>query len=334
MPPLYVTQQGASIGVESRRLVIRKEGETLSQVPLIKIDAVYLMGMIQITTQAMRRLMKAGIDLVFLTQAGDYRGRLVGTASGFGELRRWQYRRADEADFSLRTAQAMVEGKLRNQRSLLARVGRDRPDDQVTVAAGRLDDFIRRAGQAAPLGSLLGVEGSGTAAYFGVFGRLFSRPWPFEKRVRRPPTDPVNVLLSLGYTLLARAAEQAIYTVGLDPYIGFLHAQARGRPSLALDMMEEFRPLVVDRAVLSVCNNRRVTPANFTPGRDPQRPIVLDEAGRNAFLRELEARWTTRLAYPATREQASYRRCLELQVRHLARCLQTGGAYRPLTPRS
>jgi CRISPR-associated protein Cas1 len=333
MPPLYVTQQGAKIGVESRRLVIQHEGETLAQVPFIKIEAVYLMGMVQITTQAMRRLLEAGVDVVFLTQAGDYCGRLVGTASGFGELRRRQYRRADDPDFSLRTARAMVGGKLLNLRSLLARAARERPDPQVAAAAGRLDEFVRRAGEAAALPSLLGVEGSGTAAYFGVLGRLFTRPWPFEKRVRRPPTDPINVLLSLGYTLLARAAEQAVYAAGLDPYIGFLHAGARGRPSLALDVMEEFRPLVVDRAVLSACNNRRVTPDHFSAGRDPDRPVVLDAAGRDAFLRELEVRWQTRVTHPGAGEELTYRACLEAQVRHLAHCLQTGETYRPLTPR-
>jgi len=333
MPPLYVTQQGAKIGIESRRLIVRKDDETLAQVPLIKIEAVYLLGMIQITTQAMRRLMGDGIDVVFLTQDGQYRGRLVGEASGFGELRRWQCRRADQADFSLRTAQAIVSGKLRNQQLLLQRVQRERPDPQVAAAAGRLGELLQRAGEVASLASLMGVEGSAAAAYFGVFARLFSQAWPFEKRVRRPPTDPINVLLSLGYTLLCRAAEHTIYSVGLDPYVGFLHAEARGRPSLALDVMEEFRPLVVDRAVLSVCNNRRVTPANFSAGNTPERPVVLDNAGRDAFFRELEARWTMQVRHPASGQETSYRRCLELQVRHLARCLQTGETYQPLTPR-
>lgn len=269
---------------------------------------------------------------------GRYCGRLVGPPTKFGDLRLWQYARLGDAAYKLRTAQAIVEAKLRNCRTLLLRYNRvnehiERQDTALSDAADSLHRLMGRAGRTETMNSIMGVEGQGAAIYFGVFKRLFKDEWPFEKRVRRPPTDGLNVLLSFGYTLLAHALGSAVNLVGLDPYLGLMHVTEYGRPSLALDLVEEFRPIVVDSIVLRVCNERLITPDNFTEQDDEQRPVLLDAAGRKRFLQEWEARMSLEFTHPLSGEKTTYRRCFELQVREMARAIQSGEVYRPFTVR-
>ncbi len=339
MPPLYVTEQGAKISVTGRRLVISKQerGATrpaeLAVAPLVQISEVVLFGNIGLTTPAIKALLKRGIDVVFLNRDGRYCGRLIGPPTKFGNLRRWQYQRIDDDAYKLRTAQAIVEAKLRNCRTLLMRYNRSLHDDSVGNAADSLHRLIARTARTETLHSLMGVEGQGAAIYFRVFKRLFKDDWPFAKRVRRPPTDPLNVLLSFGYTLLGHALESAINTVGLDPYLGLMHVTEYGRPSLALDLVEEFRHIVVDSIVMRVCNERLITTENFTTQDDPQRPVLLDDAGRKRFLREWEARLILTFKHPLNGERVTYRRCFEIQTREMARALRENDIYRPFVVR-
>lgn len=333
MPPLYLVEQGSKLSHEGRRLVVTKEGKDLLQVPLIKVSEVLIFGNIQITTPALRLCLDEGVDIVFLTQDGRYCGRLVGPPTGYGQLRRFQYQRVENREFSLGTAQSIVAGKLRNMHTLLLRYNRALEDQEIAKATFDLNAMIAQAGRTTQHSSLLGVEGKGTAIYFGVFKRLFKDDWPFEKRVRRPPTDPINVLLSFGYTILQHNIESAVNLVGLDPYLGFLHAVEYNRPSLSLDLMEEFRPIVTDSVVLRVCNSHLVTPANFSKTDDPERPVLLDDEGRANFIREFEARLAQEFKHPDTQERVTYRRCFELQVRRLANCLKSGETYKPFLVR-
>jgi len=333
MPPLYVIEQGAKISITGRRLVITKDESELTVVPLVKVSEVVLFGNIGLTTPAIKTLLAEGIDVVFLNQDGRYCGRLVGPPTKFGDLRLWQYLRMQESTYKLRTAQVIVEAKLSNARTLLLRYNRDLHDVTLSNAADSIHRLMERCGRTETMNSLMGVEGQGAAIYFGVFKRLFKDDWPFEKRVRRPPTDGLNVLLSFGYTLLTHALESAINLVGLDPYLGLMHVTEYGRPSLALDLVEEFRPIVVDSIVLRVCNERLITPENFTKQKDSERPVLLDDAGRKRFLLEWEARMSLEFIHPLTKERTTYRRCFELQVREMARALQSGEIYRPFTVR-
>ena len=333
MPPLYITEQGAQIRITGRRLVVSKGEAELAVVPLVKVSEVVLLGNIGLTTPAIKRLLREGIDVLFMQRDGRYCGRLVGPPTKFGDLRRWQYLRVGDAQYRLRTAQAIVEAKLRNCRTLLLRYNRKLHDPSVSDAAESVQRLIGRAGRTETMNALLGVEGRGAAIYFGVFKRLFKDDWPFEKRVRRPPTDGLNVLLSFGYTLLGHAMESAVNLVGLDPYLGLMHVTEYGRPSLALDLIEEFRQIVVDSIVLRACNERLITPESFSEQDDPQRPILLDDAGRKRYLQEWEARLALEFTHPYTKERTTYRRCFELQVREMARALQSGELYRPFTVR-
>lgn len=329
MPPLYIVEQGARLNLEQRRLLVSKDGELILKCPLAHTSAVVLFGNITITTPALKRLMGAGIDVIFLTQDGHYEGRLVGPLSKYGQLREQQHAALRDPDLRLRLAQAVVRGKCLNMRTLLLRYNRDLHQPDIASAIERLTWFSERCRRTTTQNALLGVEGSASAAYFSVFRRLFKRDWPFEKRLRRPPPDPVNVLLSFGYTLLTRCLEASVATVGLDPYLGILHVTEYGRPSLALDLVEEFRAIIVDSVVLTCLNGELVTPADFTPGQDPARPVILSEGGKRRFIEAFERRLATPVRHPVTQETLPYNRIFDVQTRLLARCLREQRADYP-----
>lgn len=333
MHPVYIVEQGAKLGVESRLLVVEKDGQALQKIPMVKIEAVVLFGNVAVTTPALKRLMSEGKDIVFLTLDGEYCGRVVGPQSTYGQLRHLQYGRFGDKAFAAGLARLFVRGKLLNMRTLLLRYSRKEHEEAFRAVAENLGTMAKAASEAPTVQALMGLEGAGTAQYFSVFKHLFHGDWHFEKRVRRPPTDPVNVLLSFGYTLLLREMEAAVNLVGLDPYLGFLHGLAYGRPSLALDLMEEFRPIVVDSVVLRACNTGQVTPAHFHKGDSAERPVVLDDAGRRAFLQAWETRLSEKFRHPDSQESVTYRRVFELQVRSLARHIKGEGTYRPFLVR-
>lgn len=334
MPSLYVVEQGAKIKKERRRLVVTKDEQELQSVPLIKVDQVLIFGNVGITTPALTWLMEQDIEVIFCDQHGRYRGRVVGPSGGQSQLRRLQYRRVDNPGFALNTARVIVKAKLQNSRTLLLRYRRKLNQPALDAVTGRLAGLMARVERVNTVNSLLGVEGVGAAVYFEALPLLFKHNhWQFSKRARRPPTDPVNVLLSFGYTLLARQLEFAVERVGLDPYLGCLHADSYNRPSLALDLTEEFRSIVVDSVVLRCLNSELITPGNFSLQPNPERPVLLDEAGRNRFIQEFEARLAVTFTHPALNEKVTYRRCFELQAREMARAMQSDSLYRPFVVR-
>lgn len=328
MPPLYVIQQGAKLRIENRRLQVELEGEVVDSTPLAHLSQVVLFGNISITTPAMGALMDQGVEVVFLTQDGAYRGRLVGSLTPHVPLRRAQYSRLAEPNFVLAMAKGFVEAKLRHQRTLLLRHKRDpkRLPQGNDADIGAASEQIRQAIEAIPrrttLSALLGLEGSATAAYFRGLRQLFDPSWKFTDRNRRPPRDPVNVLLSFGYTLLLQLASSAIQAVGLDPYAGFLHEVAYNRPALGLDLMEEFRPLI-DGIVLWCCNSGQITLQDFVPG-PAERPILLSDTGRRRFLQAYENRLDQRYTHPGRGQQFPLRQCLVEQARQIATRIAEG----------
>jgi CRISPR-associated protein Cas1 len=330
--PLYVIEQGAKLNREGRRIVVSKEGETLAQAAVLQISQVVLFGNIQVTTPALRLLLDEGVEVVLLSEEGRFYGRLVGALGGHGALRVNQVLCSQDLAFSLRTAQQMVYGKLHNIKVFLQRYARRLESETIHLAAIGVDQQLQRTTRTTAHNSLMGVEGQGTAIYFGVWKALLQPPWRFEGRVRRPPTDPVNVLLSFGYTVLLQNILGAVLTAGLDPHIGFLHRLEYNRPSLALDLMEEFRPLIVDSVVLRCLNNGILQEAHFRPGEENERAIVLMPDGVRLFVRELEARFTQSFKHPESGEQVTYRRLFLLQAYALARTLDPAGAAEPYRP--
>jgi CRISPR-associated protein Cas1 len=354
MPPLYITTQGAKLCYRKRQLIVEKDAadaqrpRQIAAIPAVHVEQVLIFGHASITPPALDHLLKSEVDVVFLTVQGRYKGRLVGPAGGNSRLRLRQYERVLDPAWALETARAIVVGKLHNTRTLLRRYARRQTSEvsgepqvratsevsPLSEAADELDGLMARAGRCNTVSSLSGVEGRGAAVYFGVFRQLIQGDeWEFAGRNRRPPRDPVNALLSFGYTVLSHNVESAVRAVGLDPYIGFLHQVAYNRPSLALDLVEEFRPIVVDSVVLRCLNNNIVRPAHFRFDAEREHPVLLDDEGRGLFIRELEARFNLEFKHPDSHERVTYRRCFELQARQLARALQSGAVYRPFQVR-
>ena len=225
--PLYLVEQGSRLTKRGRRLSVVKESEVVAQVALVQVSQVIVFGNVSITTPALQLLLREGIEVVLLSRTGRFYGRLIGEQNGNGALRVAQLRRSREPDFALITARQFVTGKLHNLRVLLQRYARraastsSRWDPAPLIhAVDGIGAMLRRADACRTINSLSGVEGRGTAVYFRVWKELLKPPWGFERRLRRPPPDPVNVLLSFGYTLLTQNIWGAVLTAGLDPYVG------------------------------------------------------------------------------------------------------------------
>lgn len=318
MSTLYLTEQYATVRKDGDCLVVHTPDKRRVPIPLLKVEQVVVVGDVTLTGGTVSALLAANVEVCFVTRWGRYQGRLSPVCSKNGLLRQAQHAAHQDAARRLDLARRFVAGKLANQRTLLLRQNRKREDPALAEAAARIQAAARRAAAAPDLGALLGEEGSAGQAYFGVFGRLLSAPWQFGQRVRRPPTDPVNALLSLGYSLLANDVASAVQVVGLDPYAGYLHAPHYGRPALVLDLMEEFRAVIADSVVLTVLNNRMLTPDAFVEELGTYR---LGDARRRDYLEAYEARLNTEVQHPVFGYRASYRRCLELQARLLAKTL-------------
>lgn len=326
MPPLYIVQQNTKIRIHNSRLQVERgeppAAEVLLSVPLLQVSQVVLFGNVGLTTPAIDLLLARGCEVLFLTASGQYRGRLQGEMTPHVPIRRSQYECLGKPDFVLEMARGFVAAKLSHQRALLLRHNRETGSVEITAAIEQLARAIQAIPRKTGLDSLRGLEGSATAAYFSGFRRLFASEWNFTDRNRRPPADPVNVLLSFGYTLLAQASAGAVQAAGLDPYAGFLHEVAYNRPALGLDLMEEFRP-VVDGVVLWACRSGQVTPADFTPG-PAERPVVLGEEGQRRFIQAYEQRMETRFAHPIRGEKLAMRLCLLEQARQVAARVKNG----------
>lgn len=303
-----------------------------------------------LTAAAIQLLLARDIEITFLGHYGQFRGRLSPSFSKNALVRLAQYRAHQDMTRRCELARRFVIGKLSNQRQRLLRFNRTHQDAGVGQELGQLTNLldnlealsVQQSSRVRPLvtgehrvegtalETILGIEGAGSAAYFRCFGKLLSDPrqWPFPGRVKRPPTDPVNSLLSFGYSLLTNKVASALQLVGFDHFVGYLHSSVYGRPALALDLVEEFRPVIVDAVVLNILNNRMLTPNDFLIEVGAYR---LKDEPRKVFFTRFEERLNEELVHPLFGYKVTYRRCLELQARLLAKTL-TGeiNEYPPL----
>jgi len=313
--PLYVTEQGASLGKDKGRLVVTRKDESLASVRLIDVSQVCIYGNVQISTQLLRELFAHEIPTCWFSYGGWFSGIATGLPSKNVELRRRQVIVAAQGGVDL--ARGVVAGKIRNQRTLLRRNTRER-DDRVLASLARLAE---QAAAAESPASLLGVEGTAARIYFEQFPtmirldkRLPGAAFTFAGRRRRPPPDAINCLLSFVYGLVVKDLTVTCWAVGLDPFMGFYHRPRFGRPSLALDLAEEFRPLIGDSIVLQVVNNGEVKDSDFVVRAGG---VALTAAGRRAVLSAYERRMAMSIRHPTFGYELSYRRLLEVQVRLL-----------------
>jgi CRISPR-associated protein Cas1 len=328
MPTLYLTEQGSCLRQEQGRLIVEKDGCRLFSAPALQVDRVLIFGMVQVTPHALSLLLSQGIETSFLSVQGRLKGHLIAPCSKNIALRLAQYERARDEEFALQMARTMVASKIRNARAVLARYVRNHPTPEIETLDGRLDRLAFEAGRKRAVASLLGVEGRAAAVYFQGMGHMMRAPgWEFCGRVRRPPRDPFNALLSLGYTLVGSELTAVTTAMGLDPHLGFLHGISYGRPSLSLDLLEEFRAPLVDRFTLSLVNLQIIGCDDFTTR--PNGGLYLHEEPLKRYLREYEKYLNNAFKHPVTGQRTTFRRVFTLQAQALARAIQDKGDYCP-----
>lgn len=325
--PVYLDTQGLRVGRSGGVLQVKDKDRVVQEIRLTEINQVNVMGNIQLTTQAIQGLLEAGIPICYFSQGGWFYGITSGMVTKNVFLRQKQFALAGEPWFCRKLASALVTGKIRNQRTL---VMRNHIEPPARVLA-EMKHMAERAERCSAIEELLGLEGNAARLYFGAFAGMIKveqedgspgdggMRFDFEGRNRRPPRDPVNALLSLGYSMLAKDLQIASCAVGFDPMMGFYHQPRFGRASLALDLMEPFRPLIVDSAVLSAINTKMVTARDFIGVGDS---VMLTPAGRKAFYRAYELRMDSLVTHPIFEYRVSYRRLLEVQTRLLTKFVE------------
>ncbi len=326
--PLYLNTQGLRVGKSGFVLKVQEKEKVVQEVRMNEICQVNLFGNIQISTQAIQALCEQEVPIVYFSMGGWFYGVTHGLGVRNIYLRREQFRLADISGFCLRFSRALVAGKIRNQRTMLQRNHREPPSAALVQMKCAAEDAERAQSQE----ELLGIEGNAARVYFQNFSGLIKVDdeddpattastatefsFDFQNRNRRPPRDPVNALLSLAYSILAKDLTIICHAVGFDPYQGFYHQPRFGRAALALDLMEPFRPLIADSAVLSCINTRMVSAKDFVRAGDS---VALKPEGRKAFFRSYEQRMDTLVTHPLFGYRVNYRRIMEIQARLLAR---------------
>ena len=335
MKTAYITEQGATLRRDGPVLQVWTGKRRKAELLVHDLDQLVLMGNVMVTPAVLDFLIAERVDTVFMSYHGRFRGRLMHEHSKNVRLRLAQYQRLQDAPVALSVAQTIVRAKLMNARAFLMRSARRVGGvDTLAQAAARLLAMAERVGEMETLDQVRGCEGRGAAVYFAVFGQLIKNPeFRFTDRNRRPPLDPVNVLLSLGYTLLANAVETAVQIVGLDPYLGALHDVAYGRPSLVCDLMEEYRSVLVDPMVVACLNQRAFTPDDFEGTGDGE-PVRFKRPALRWFVELFERRIRGEILYAPRDQHLTYRQVIEEQVRQFARYVMGAEeGYRPLAVR-
>jgi CRISPR-associated protein Cas1 len=312
---LVVQTSGAQIGQRGDELIVSVKGEAARKIPGQQVRAIYCYGAVQITAQAAETCLELGIDVSYFSPAGRFIGLLRGLPASGVDARRGQYRLFELPGVRLQLAREVIRAKIHNQRVMLMRNG-DVPDRVLSLMAS----FRDATGSARDMTGLLGIEGSAAAIYFEQFESMLKQRegWKFDwrGRNRRPPRDPINGLLSLGYSMLAKELTGVCHSVGLDPFLGFMHQPRYGRPALALDLMEEFRPLIADSVTISLINRGELGPEDFMRGANG---TFLNDRGRKPFWEAWFRRLDTEVSHPEFSYKMAYRRMLEVQARQLWR---------------
>lgn len=321
--PLYVQARGAKVSKKGETLEISIEDQKVQTVRLIDVSQLALMGQVYVTSPTLHELMSRQIPVSWHSFGGWFLGHTIGTGHKNVEIRTAQYRTSFDPQACLRLARNLVIAKIQNQKTLLRRNWKQDSAPEELMEGFQHD--VRRAQRAADLAELLGAEGNAAARYFGAFASMLSRSgddqslaFDFQTRNRRPPTDPVNAMLSYAYSLLVRSWNVALTAVGFDCYRGFYHQPRYGRPALSLDMMEPFRPLIADSSVIQAINNGEVRPSDFISAAGS---VALTDDGRKRFIGTFERRLSHEVTHPVFGYKLSYRRLLELQARLLSRHL-------------
>jgi len=324
---LFVTTQGAYLCHEGESVLVKTENETRLRVPIHMLGGIVCFGQVSCSQPLMGLCCERGVLISFLTEYGKFQARVHGPVSGNVLLRREQYRKADESQSAAAIAKTIVIVKVANCRTVLQRALRDHSEknglEEVETAVRRLGQLIKELEEPLPIEILRGKEGEAANTYFGVFNHLITAQkdnFFFHARSRRPPLDNMNALLSFIYTLLVHDVSAALEAVGLDPQVGFLHSERPGRPSLALDLIEEFRPFLADRLALSLVNLRQLQSKDFE--KTESGAVMMSDAARKELLTAYQKRKQEEIQHPFLGETISIGLLFHAQALLLARYLR------------
>ena len=326
MTNLYLIEQGSVVRKTGRRLIVEKNKEELLEIESFKVNTIFLFGNIHVTTPALTQILANDIELALLTRSGRLKGQVTPPFTKNVILRLAQYAQSQDPDICLKLAQIIVEGKVANSRRCLQRYQRNRPDAELDMHVVKLAEDIVKVKKAASLDSLLGYEGDSARTYFAGLAKACTSELKFTGRKRRPPPDPVNALLSLGYTLVTAEIMSLLDAAGFDPYLGVYHQTRYGRASLALDLMEEFRPDAVDRLALGLVNRRILTGKHFDHGAG-DKGVRLTREGMTLFFRAYEKHLTREIDGMGPSRKTTLRKAFRRQVERLAKALVEGADY-------
>ncbi len=324
---LYVTSPDRYLSLDGENVVVLSEGEEVGRVPLHNLEAIVTLGFAGASPALMGACAKRNVALSFLSRSGRFLARVSGECRGNVLLRKKQYFLSEDTEGRLDIAKSFIIGKLFNGRWVLERATRDhamRVDvERLKLVSGRLKNAMEAVQTCGSMETLRGIEGEAASLYFSVFDELIlqqKETFSFQGRNRRPPLDEINALLSFTYTLLANMTASALETVGLDPYVGFLHTDRPGRASLALDLMEELRPVYADRFVLSLINKRIVSPSGFF--RKENGAVIMDDDTRKAVLSAWQTRKQETIKHPFLEVKVEWGMAAYTQALLLARYIR------------
>jgi CRISPR-associated protein Cas1 len=327
MATLYLVEQGTIIRKEQGRFRVKPPQDEAVEIPISEVEGILLFGGIELTTAVMEECLAAQIPVVFLTQLGEYKGHLWADEARSFPIHWAQYERRMDSGFALEVARAIVWGKLMNSKQFLLRRNRKRSVAAVREAIEGITRDIVAVEEAISLDQLRGYEGVAAARYFGVFGQLIKhKDLTFDGRNRRPPKDPVNSLLSFGYTLLYENVLSLLLLEGVSPYMGNFHYGEKPKAYLAFDLVEEFRSPIVDSLVMKLVNTPLIRPTDFQwPTQEGG--IYLNKKGKRVFLKQFELAMSTKTSHPDLKGQVSYRRAIHLQVQRYKRAVRDNLPY-------
>ncbi len=325
MANLYLTEQGSVIHKTGDRLIVRKDDEVILDVPCCKIDAVLIFGNVQFTTQAVHELFQHGIEMALLTRTGRLVGQITSPSTKNIELRIEQFKKYWDDAFRLNIGKIIVSGKISNDLNLMRTFSYNHPEVDFTDETAGLHACLAEVPKAEGLSNLMGIEGGAAKTYFGGFGKMILGEFSFEGRRKHPSPDPVNALLSFGYTLVFNEIASLLDGLGFDPYLGYFHSAEYGRASLASDLIEEFRASV-DRFTLYLINNRMFKKEDFYTNPKGEGLYLAREALKR-YLSEYERNITREFIHPDTGENTNLRKCFRLQAEKLAGVIKERRAY-------
>ena len=325
MATLFITEQNSIIRKTGERLIVEKDHEVLLEVPCLKIETVLIYGNVQVTSQALAEMLDHGIELALLSRSGRLRGQLTPPKAKNMPLRMRQYELSQSEGFCLGFARSIVAAKMASSAAVLWRFQKNHPDVLTDSEIAEVERAAEGLDAVSSLDSLRGLEGTAAARYFRCLGRMAPSEMGFENRNRRPPRDPLNALLSFGYVLAGSEIQALLDAMGFDPYLGFFHQIEYGRPSLALDLVEEFRAPLVDRFSLRLLNLGILDRESFTA--TPEGGMILERGSLKRYFAAYEKELTQPVALGA--ESLSFRDLFRRQAERLARALTQGEVYEP-----